>query len=134
MRRPLAAAAALVLLTTLTACTPTEESGVLTPDSGPVAFYPKPSSGMDATLTGKIELQGECFVLVDRTGAVHVPVFVAGEASWDGSALTIGDATYRAGDELSVVGGEVSEQYLGPVTYYPAACDRTTAFFVAPSA
>lgn len=131
MRR-LAAAVALILAATLTACAPTEDSGVLTPDSGPVAFYPKPSSGMDATLTGTIEMQDECFVLVDSAGDVHVPVFVAGQASWDGTALTIGDTAYRAGDELTVVGGEVSEQYLGPVTYYPAACDRTKAFFLAP--
>lgn len=131
--RRLAAGVALAAVIALTGCTQSDDSGTYTPTSGPVAFYPKPSSGLEEKLVGTIAMRDDCFVVESPDGAIHVPVFPANEASWDSSTLTLDGESYTDGDEISVIGGPVAEEYLGPVTYYPTGCDRTKAFFVAPS-
>lgn len=122
---------ATVGLFALTGC-----SSPITPDevpsSGPVAFYPRASNGMDAQLIGVLSLTDTCLLVTADDGGTSLPVFPVGEAEWTDAGLVIGDETYAVGSEITLAGGEITNGMFGPSTYLPADCDRDATFFVAP--
>ena len=132
VRRATALAVGALLVGTLTGCTFASEPELIVPDSGPMAVYPKASSGMDAALKGKLKLNGTCLVIVAEGGQSSLPVFPVEDATWDGTQLTYDGKQYAPGDEISVIGGNVEEAYFGPMTYIPADCTRDATFFVSP--
>jgi hypothetical protein len=117
-------ALALVVLA-LTGCA----AGSL-PSSGPLAVYPRPDAGMDALLEGELAIVDDCLVIRQGEGALAVPVFPAGDASWAEGVLQWRDGEYREGDTIAVGGGFSG----GAMTsaYIPQGCEGIELFAVSP--
>lgn len=135
MRRVAAIAVAVALSTvTLAGCSfGSDPEGTYVPTSGEVAFYPQAAEGLGDEAAGTLALVGGCLTLETADAGTLVPVFGGADATWDGDKLTFGGKTYAAGDRMTLTGGLVAEDYLGPMTYMPAGCDKSAAFFVAPT-
>lgn len=123
-----AAGAALAL----TGCSFGTDENVDVPDSGPVAFYPKASSGPTDKLEGTLKLTGTCLVVEQEDGTIALPVFPIQDATWDGETLTYNDEALTDGSPITLKGGVVEEAYWGPMTYLPADCERDETFFAVP--
>lgn len=129
--------ALLVIVTVaLTGCSAAgsdlEERGALTatpaPARSPLATYPPPRVGMDAALEGIVRLAGECVVLEGADGSNTVPVFPAGEASWEAGVLVWDGEEYRMGDVLLAGGGAGPSQQAD--AYLPRDCQGLPSFLV----
>ena len=130
--RRIAAASIAVAALTLTGCTFGSDVDKLVPTEGPLAMYPKPSGGLEEQLTGTLTLTDACVLVSTDDAHTALPVFPTGSATWEDDVLTYDDKPYRIGDEITLTGGVVAENQLGPMTYIPDGCDRTESFFVAP--
>lgn len=133
-RRRWSAAGVLVALAmSCTGCSFGADSTQLVPTTGPLAVYPMPSEGLADQVSGTLELRGSCLVLRAADDTVVLPVFPSGTAQWDGSVLLVGGESFATGATMTLTGGVVPENLLGPMTYIPQGCERTENFFVAPA-
>ena len=100
------------------------------PQSGPLAMYPKPTDGMDALLEGTLTVTDDCVTIAHSDGTRSVPVFPAGDASWNEGVLSWRGGEFGEGDPISVGGG----LFAAPLTasYIPAGCQSFDAFAVSP--
>lgn len=102
------------------------------PDAGPLAIYRAGDGGMDALLDGTLELQGACIVITDGDGTAVVPVFPAGDATWDGDSLSWRGNKYQPGDAIAVGGGGRSNNAISAQHYIPDDCGMLERWLVTP--
>jgi hypothetical protein len=100
------------------------------PQSGPLATYPRPDFGMDALLEGTLTVRDDCVAIARSDGAITVPVFPSGDASWTDGVLSWRDGTFGEGDPISVGGGLAGPHIAS--SYIPAGCSGLDAFTVSP--
>ncbi len=102
------------------------------PATGPLATYRAGGGGMDALLEGTLELQGACIVVAASYGIEVVPVFPAGEATWDGNSLSWRDKVYQPGYSIAVGGGGPNDNTISSEHYIPDDCGSLERWLVAP--
>lgn len=104
------------------------------------ATYRATSEFLTARLTGRLETQGPCVVVVDPTGQVWTIAWPAPGTRWDFSVspgwINIGNETVSVGDLVSLGGGGSNESNQTPG---PNPADQTleanaAAFWIEPPA
>lgn len=115
----------------VTACTALPPGGTGVTEGGPVAFVAeRADEGMDALLTGSVDVSDACLTIVDELGQRWLPVFQRPRTTWDGEGLTYGGERYTDGSRISLGGGGLAD--LADVDHVPEGCAFDEAFLVAP--
>jgi hypothetical protein len=113
----------------LTGCSAPSD-GTRIVEGGPVAYVEQLSEdGMDALLTGTVELSDTCLTIRDDSGYRWLPIFQQPRATWDGTTLTYDGEQYADADRISLGGGTVDP---AAADYVPDACDVNGAWLVSP--
>lgn len=100
-------------------------------DTPPVnaAIYHDEGAGMDALLTGTLQMEPECITL-DAGDQTWLPIFPSGDIRLNNGALIYQGEEYRSGDELALGGGQVEAAPQG--SRIPTDCPSQALWLVSP--
>ncbi|EAP96896.1 dihydrolipoamide dehydrogenase [Janibacter sp. HTCC2649] len=98
------------------------------PNPSNVAVYPAGDSGMDALLTGTVEITTAC-VTVHNGAETWTPVFPRGSTTMAGDTLVFRGGEFVSGDPIELGGGEAVTR--GDATI-PSGCPHGQLWMVAP--